>query len=122
MLYGGFAFTLYPISVAYTNDFAKPNELVPVSAGLLIAFGIGAAIGPISASIFMESFGARGLFVFSAYIAIFLALFIGFRMLLGTNKPVNEKTDFQPLTRTTAVISELDPRNDDGISIDLMPK
>ena len=122
MLYGGFAFTLYPISVAYTNDFAEPDELVPVSAGLLIAYGIGAAIGPIAASIFMEGLGARGLFVFSAYIAIFLALFIGFRMSLGTNKPVNEKTDFQPLTRTTAVISELDPRNDDEISIDLMPK
>jgi predicted MFS family arabinose efflux permease len=122
MLYGGVAFTLYPISVAYTNDFAKPDELVPISAGLLIAYGIGAAIGPIAASIFMESLGARGLFVFSSYIAIFLAFFIGFRMALSPSKQINEKTDFQPLTRTTAVISELDPRNDEETSTNLIPK
>jgi MFS family permease len=122
MLYGGAAFTLYPISVAYTNDFAKPDELVPVSAGLLIAYGIGATVGPIAAAIFMEGLGARGLFVFSAYIAIFLTLFIGFRMALGPDKQVTEKTEFQPLTRTTAVISELDPRNDEEASENFTPK
>lgn len=121
ILYGGVAFTMYPICVAYTNDYAKPEELVPVSAGLLIAFGIGAAIGPVTASLFMENLGARGLFVFSAYTALSLCLFIVWRMALGSAKPIEEKTDFQPLARTTAVISELDPRLDDEAHSDFSP-
>ncbi len=118
-LYGGVAFALYPICVAYTNDYARSDELVPVSAGLLIAFGLGAAIGPIAASRFMVEFGARGLFLFCSYIAIALVIFIGWRMALRPNTlAVADQGDFKPMSRTTAVISELDPRQNEDNSSD----
>lgn len=110
--YGGVAFALYPISVAYTNDYAKSDELVPVSAGLLVAYGIGAAIGPTAASLFMETFGARGLFLFSGCVATILSVFIIWRISQRASMPVDEKLHFQALTRTTPVISEMDPRLD----------
>ena len=39
--YGALAYTLYSIAVAHANDFAKPDEFVKVSGGLLLLFGIG---------------------------------------------------------------------------------
>jgi len=117
-LFGGVAFALYPICVAYTNDYAKPEQLVPVSAGLLIAFGLGAAVGPIAASQFMEVLGGRGLFIFCSAIALSLSVFIAWRMRQRRNTvAVEDQVDFRPMTRTSAVISELDPRLDD----DLLP-
>ena len=44
----GTCFVLYPISVAYTNDWIDPSELVPASAGLLMAFEVGSTIGPLA--------------------------------------------------------------------------
>lgn len=119
VVFGGVAFALYPICVAYTNDYAKPEELVPVSAGLLIAFGLGAAIGPIAASQFMELLGGRGLFLFCTLISITLIVFIAWRMLQRpASAAVEDKVDFRPMTRTSAVISELDPRLDEEIISD----
>lgn len=116
-LFGGVAFALYPICVAYTNDYAKPEQLVPVSAGLLIAFGLGAAIGPIAASQFMEILGGRGLFIFCSAIAVCLSAFSVLRMLQRPETvAVEDQVDFKPMTRTTAVISELDPRIDDDLT------
>ncbi len=45
-IYGAAANALYPIAVAHANDFAKPDEFVKVSGGLLLLFGIGTIIGP----------------------------------------------------------------------------
>lgn len=119
VIFGGVAFTLYPICVAYTNDYAKSEELVPVSAGLLIAFGLGAAIGPIAASQFMQVLGGRGLFLFCTLISLALIVFIALRMLQRPARaPVEEKVDFQPMSRTSAVISELDPRLDEDLISD----
>lgn len=119
VIFGGVAFALYPICVAYTNDYAKPEELVPVSAGLLIAFGLGAALGPVLASQIMEFMGGRGLFVFCTIISIVLAIFIAWRMLQRPSTiSVDEQVDFKPMTRTSAVISELDPRLDETVDPD----
>jgi MFS family permease len=43
---GGLASPLYPLSVAETNDWLEENELVPAGAGMVLAYSIGASIGP----------------------------------------------------------------------------
>lgn len=111
-LYGGMAFTLYPISVAYANDHVDASELVPASAALNLAYGVGAASGPILAALVMTPLGAPGLFTYTAVAAVILA---GMTWYGHANEAVSveEQAPFIPVPRTSAVIAELDPRADE---------
>lgn len=62
-LAGGLALPLYSLCVAYTNDYLNPNQMVAASGALVLANGLGAAIGaPVSAFI-MDLLGAHGFFL-----------------------------------------------------------
>ena len=63
-IYGGFSFTIYPLSASQVNDLADPDRLVHVAAGLLVAYGIGASIGPVMAAQSMAMYGPAGMFLF----------------------------------------------------------
>jgi len=41
-LFGVFAFPLYSLSVAHTNDAINPEDFVEASSSLLLTFGVGA--------------------------------------------------------------------------------
>lgn len=71
--FGGFAFTLYPVSMAYTCEKVKENEIVAATGGFVLSYGIGAIAGPILAPIGMQCFGLQGLFYFLALISLILA-------------------------------------------------
>ncbi|MAZ04135.1 MAG: MFS transporter [Sneathiella sp.] len=95
LLYGGFCYTIYPMSSAQVNDLADQNRLVQVSAGLLLAYGTGASIGPILASQIMGQFGPYGLFYYVIGCTLFLACFTVIRVL---QRPAgNRKAIFLPL-------------------------
>ncbi|MEE8351263.1 MAG: MFS transporter [Rhodospirillales bacterium] len=87
--YGGISFTVYPLSASQVNDLADPDRLVQVAAGLLIAYGIGASIGPIMAAQSMAIFGPTGFFQFIIAIHSVLILFTIIRIIL---RPRGEKT------------------------------
>lgn len=94
-IYGGFCYTVYPLSSAQVNDMADQDRLVQVSAGLLLAYGTGASIGPIIASQIMGVLGPNGLFYFIIACTIFLALFALLRII---QRPSGErKANFLPL-------------------------
>ncbi len=82
VVYGGFAFTVYPLSCAQVNDMADRERLVQVSSGLLVAFGVGAIVGPIVSAQVMGAWGAAGLFYVAAGIWLLLAGFTLVRMLV----------------------------------------
>ena len=94
--YGGFAFTIYPLSAAQVNDRADPDRLVQVAAGLLVAYGIGSVAGPILASQIMGRIGPKGLFLFIATVAVALVLFTVVRMAVRP-KDRDRKAPFLPL-------------------------
>jgi MFS family permease len=77
--WGAVAFPLYAVSVAHTNDHAKPGEYVMISSGLLLMYGIGAIIGPFLASVSMHLVGAGGLFLYTALIHLLLICYIALR-------------------------------------------
>lgn len=106
-LFGGVAFTLYPLSVAHANDFIAPRDLVSMSGGLLISYGMGAMAGPLGASFAMTRVGPNGLFVFCAAVGILTAAFAGWRMRI---RSAPASSPFQPVPNTTPVVHELDPR------------
>ncbi len=80
ILYGGFCYTIYPISAAQVNDLADPARLVQISGGLLIAYGLGASVGPVISSQVMGQVGPHGIFLYTATIMMLLALFTLYRM------------------------------------------
>ncbi|HJN24177.1 MAG TPA: MFS transporter [Rhodospirillales bacterium] len=95
-IFGGFAFTIYPLCASQINDLADPDSLVQVSAGLLLAYGVGASIGPILASQMMGQFGPEGMFVSNAVLVGSLALFTVYRM-IRRDRSDKSKITFMPL-------------------------
>ncbi len=111
-VFGGVVFTLYPLSVSHANDFIDPGDLVPMSAGLLIAYGIGAMFGPVGAAGIMEQTGPGGLFWFCALVGLLIAGFSAWRMRMRPAIPTEDQGNFQAMPRTTPMVAELDPRGE----------
>jgi MFS family permease len=112
-LYGCFAYPLYGLCVAHTNDFVSREDFVEASSGLLLTWGIGASIGPLLASLAMELVGLGGLFLYTASVHSIFALVTLYRITRRAALPAAERPDFvqQPTTvRTTPVGATLDPR------------
>ena len=95
-IYGGFCFTIYPLSASQVNDLADPNRLVQVAAGLLIAYGIGASIGPVLAAQSMAMYGPTGFFLFIIGINSVLILFTIIRI-IQRHRGEKAKAPFMPL-------------------------
>jgi MFS family permease len=95
-VFGGFSFTILPLVSSQVNDLADRDSLVQVAAGLLIAYGIGASIGPIAAAQFMAALGPAGLFVFIVSVHTVLILTIIIRI-LQRRRGEKTKARFMPL-------------------------
>jgi MFS family permease len=110
LAYGGAAFTIYGVSVAHANDFLSPSQMVPASAGLLIAYGVGAVAGPSLGAAAMTAAGAPGLFGYIGAVFAALGLFGLYRMTVRPPVPKGEQIPFVAVPRTSPVIGGLDPR------------
>jgi len=119
-LFGGLSFTLYPLAVAYMNDYIDAEDRVPASGGLMISYGIGASVGPTLGSVAMDFMGASGLFVFIAAIAVMLTIFIAWRITQRASLPITEQSDYQSMQRTSPVVYEMYP--DDSEDDDTDPE
>jgi len=106
--YGGVAVTLYSIAVAHANDHIDAADLVAASAGLLLAYSLGAVIGPIASTNAMGLVGPWGFYGFGTTVALAVGLFAVWRM---TRRAAPEdQAPFVAMPRTSPVVSELDPR------------
>lgn len=109
-LFGGIVFALYPVSVAHTNDHVGAADLVSASGGLVLAYSVGATVGPFAASATMEAMGAPGLYWFCAAVGAGSVLFGLWRMTVRPPVPADLQAPFKGLPRTTPVVAPLDPR------------
>ncbi|AVE49955.1 MFS transporter [Serratia marcescens] len=66
-------FTLYPLVVALANDLIEPERRVSLAACLLMAFGVGASIGPLAVGALIEPLGGNILYAFFALCGVLLA-------------------------------------------------
>ena len=73
---GFLQFCLYPLGVAHANDNLEVELRVSVAGMLLVAFGIGAAIGPLVAGTLMERLGPQGLYLFGIGVTALLTVLI----------------------------------------------
>lgn len=94
--YGGFSFAIYPVSASQVNDMVDRDKLIQVSAGLLIAYGVGASVGPLLAAQVMALSGPNGFFMFFIGINCSLILFT-FVRIFQRKRQGDHKIPFLPL-------------------------
>src|SRR5690606_20273602 len=78
----------------------------------LIAYSVGAAIGPVLAAFTMQRAGDHALFGFIGVVALLIGLFALWRMKRRAPVPIAEQGSFQAMPRTSPVAHELDPAAD----------
>src|SRR5690606_17127438 len=111
LLYGGAAFSLYPLCVAHANDFADAREFVATASGLLLVYGIGAVVGPLVAGALIQLAGASAFLVLLSSMHAALAIFVVVRM--GIRRAPEEQEPFVMLARTSQSVLEMIAPNDD---------
>jgi len=112
LLFGGIAYSVYPLSVCHANDQTPPGHFVMTATVMLLLYGIGAALGPLLAAMFMWAFGSGGLFLFiMATAAVFTVLvWYWYDRIRDLHQ-----TPFMAVPRTTPLVPELDPRSDEDL-------
>ncbi len=112
MLFGGLTFTIYPISISHACDSLAQKDIVAGTQGLLLAYSIGAMLGPFIAPLFMQVLGPDGLFAYLATVCVMMIPIFVYRK-VTINRPKSEET-FQSTVQTTPILAEIDPRGDSG--------
>ncbi len=110
-LFGGFIFIIYPVSISHACDSLDAKEMVSGTQGLLLAYSVGATLGPFIASVFMDLLGPNGLFIYFASVSVALCAFFIWRRTQVASTIQEEQ--FVPLPQTTPITANLDPRGDD---------
>lgn len=114
LLWGGLAFTLYPLCLALSNDFVAPSEIVGTGAGLLLVNGMGMMIGPMVVGRLMAVTGGEVFFVSLAGTGLVFTLFALWRVRAGETIPVAEQAHFHAVpVEVTSQTAGLDPRLDE---------
>ena len=116
-LYAGMAIPMFTLNLAYVNDFIPKEKFVAAGGGLQIIFGLGAMGGPIICSVFMNTYGANGFFIYLFIFHIIIGLFGMYRM---TRREIKENPDstFTPLPRNITPLGiELDPSTGADLSV-----
>lgn len=110
-LWGGLSFSIYSVAVALMADQLKPDEILSGSSGLLLANGIGSAMGPLLAGGFMHLLGPQGLPLYFALALGCLVVFICYRSRRVIDLLTEPAGQFTPMLRTSHTVLELMPDN-----------
>jgi len=107
----GVVFTIYPIAMARAQDNIRKEDIFPVSAALILFFGLGACFGPVIASSVIAKTGPWGLYYFIAVCGGVLGVTAGIYRKKLTGKGENQ-VSFIPVPKTSPMVGVLDPRVD----------
>jgi MFS family permease len=110
--FGGFAFTLYPLSVNYTNDRVTSANTTTIICVMLTLYGIGCIIGPLIVPHVMAHFGHDGFYLYMAVLTTLLYLFG--RSRFGRHNVPHEEA-FVVLPSTSIHAGHLKPSSEESI-------
>lgn len=110
-IFGGMTFTLYPLSISHACDSLDADDIISGTQGLLLAYSIGATVGPIIAPAFIHALGAKGLFAYFIACSLLLSVFLVYRRILVPSK--DQEEPFRAMPQTTPITAELDPRSEE---------
>ena len=115
-LFGALALPGYSLAAAHAYDKTAGGDMVQTAATVLLANALGAATGPVLASLVMHALGPRALFLFTAIIEALLAAYVFYRPTVMA--PVEEKTEFDLATSAPAgVVTGTTPEPDDPSAV-----
>ncbi len=110
-LFGGMAFTFYPVALSMVCDSLKSSHIVSATQSLSMIEGVGSIVGPICAPPFMKFFGAKGLTLYFSIITTWLLLFLIYKTI--KKEKTTHHNHFVVAVHTTPVVAELDPRGEE---------
>ncbi|MBC9178678.1 MFS transporter [Pseudoroseomonas ludipueritiae] len=113
-LFGGLSFALYPLCVAHTHDRLTNAQRVGASAGLVLVYSAGAAVGPMAGAASMALLGSAGLYLFIAICAAATVSFGLWRLVARPAPPGELQQSYQPLPHTTPMSAGLDPLSEEN--------
>jgi MFS family permease len=109
VVFGAGAFPLYALAVAHANDYADSSECVEVSSGLLLIYGLGAAAGPLLASLWREVSTGPSLFYFTALVHIGFIGYVAWRITRRDATPAAERAAFSDMALAAQTVMPFDP-------------
>lgn len=80
MLIGGCSIPLYTVAVTHAYFRLGQEQAVGLSARLLFLWGVGSAIGPLAATLFMQLLGPQGLLAYLVILSIATAAYLALRI------------------------------------------
>ncbi len=113
ILHGGVMMPIYALCIAHSNDFAPNGELVEVSSGLLLLYGLGAVLGPVILGPVMENYGAGSLFVMISVTFTALALFALYRITRHRVAGPDTRGHFTPVPKSSPSVYALESEDED---------
>lgn len=121
--FGALQFPLYPIGTAFANDNVDPDRRVGLSAIVIMAYGLGAGLGPFIAGALMRFIDVNMFFIFVSGCAAILVLFIRPQHVTGEFLSNDAPTHFVPMSELQAspVVAALDPRTDPQTDVSSEP-
>lgn len=114
---GGLALTLYPLSLAHTNDWLDPEQMTASSSALVMIFGAGAILGPAGTGLLLGLVGPNGYAVYLAAVAAALCGYTVYR--IGRRGAPDDTEDYVPapvmaVSTELAVEAVQEPVEEDG--------
>jgi MFS family permease len=108
-VFGAGAFPLYAIAVAHANDNADASQSVEVSSGLLLVYGVGAAIGPLLASMWSELAHGPSLFYFTAVVHLALTGYVFWRISQRVRPEPEQRVPFAEAAIVAQTVLPIEP-------------
>lgn len=86
----GVVFTIYPVSLARAQDNIDKENIIPVSAALILCYSVGSTFGPLLSSGLMHGVGPSGFYIFCGVItALMGGAALCLRMLENSHRSVD---------------------------------
>lgn len=117
-VYGSFAFSMYSLAAAHTNDHLDRSHVLEVTSSLQLLWAIGAILGPILAGGLMQRFGAESLMFFIAASALVPMLFACWRMTVRKAVPLADQGEYVPQFATSPAALEMYPEEEQAAASD----
>lgn len=111
--HGALMIPIYALCISHANDSVPNSRMVETSGGLLLAFSIGATIGPLAASLFMRDTQTGGLFLFIGGALFSLGIFAAYRLAVDRRGRYREKVHFAVSSAASPSVFPTDPEEMD---------
>jgi MFS family permease len=96
-LFGGMNMPMYSLTIAHTNDFLEPKQMVAASGTLVLVGGIGAVLGPMTLAGAMSVMGPSGFFWGLGVVHAVIGAFALYRMTVRQARPLEDQGAYVPV-------------------------